>query len=485
MRSRGVISGHFNRRSYLLWTVSALFLIVVLITVLDLQGINSPALKKITNLQVPGADHRLLIISPHPDDESLGAGGLIAEAVANGDQVKVVFMTNGDGFSYGVERYFHLLHPNKKSFLNYGRQRQQEALAATAALGVRAGNALFLGFPDRGTYPIWRSYWSPGQPYTSRSTGQSGVAYQLAVDPGAPYEAPVLLSNLEAVMKDYRPTDIYVTDTSDIHPDHLAAGAFTLAAAAEVQGEDPSFAPNIYSFVIHTSSRQALPVLKGDQIIVPPGYFLDQGNGWYKLPLTTTALAAKTRAIAAYRTQQLVMHTFLDNFERPNELFCLQRQRRLASLDPGSLSGSRVVQWPDAARISFNTEAVPGSLKSNDLRSAYIARSRNDIYLRLNTLGRLGLADSYTVSAYLLPGRSGEPVQRFAWQVTPLRKRVVWLAKPAGYDSSGVSFTYSHNQIDMVLPDVIAANDQYLMFNDDTVIERIPMAQVPWCLLKL
>src|SRR3989337_2566047 len=42
-------------------------------------------------------DH-ILIIAPHCDDETLGCGGVIAEAVRLGVKVKVVMLTNGDGF---------------------------------------------------------------------------------------------------------------------------------------------------------------------------------------------------------------------------------------------------------------------------------------------------------------------------------------------------------------------------------------------------
>ena len=127
--------------------------------------------------------------------------------------------------------------------MNYGQQRQKEALAATAALGVSPDNVSFLGFPDHGVYPIWKSYWDPGRAYRSPSTGQTKVAYQLAVAPGEPYTAPALLNTLRTIMREYRPTDIYVTDTSDIHPDHLATGAFTMAAAAGLEGKIPLSSP--------------------------------------------------------------------------------------------------------------------------------------------------------------------------------------------------------------------------------------------------
>jgi LmbE family N-acetylglucosaminyl deacetylase len=39
---------------------------------------------------------RLLIISPHPDDEVIGCGGLIAKVKKEGGKVFVLFLTNGD-----------------------------------------------------------------------------------------------------------------------------------------------------------------------------------------------------------------------------------------------------------------------------------------------------------------------------------------------------------------------------------------------------
>ena len=50
------------------------------------------------------AETRLMVFAPHPDDESLGAGGLIQRVLNSGGQVRVVFMTNGDGFPEVVEQ---------------------------------------------------------------------------------------------------------------------------------------------------------------------------------------------------------------------------------------------------------------------------------------------------------------------------------------------------------------------------------------------
>lgn len=56
-------------------------------------------------------EQRLLIISPHPDDEVIGCGGIIARVKEEGGEVFVLFLTNGDtkdfsksGNSTGKER---------------------------------------------------------------------------------------------------------------------------------------------------------------------------------------------------------------------------------------------------------------------------------------------------------------------------------------------------------------------------------------------
>ena len=55
---------------------------------------NVAAANALENLLQP--DARILILAPHPDDECLGTGGLIQQALAKGAKVKVVFITNGD-----------------------------------------------------------------------------------------------------------------------------------------------------------------------------------------------------------------------------------------------------------------------------------------------------------------------------------------------------------------------------------------------------
>ena len=80
-----------------------------------------------------------LVLAPHADDESLGCGGLIAEACARGRPPFVLVLTDGAGSHPGSRAY----PPARLAAL-----REAEARAATAALGLPPGRVGFLGLPD-------------------------------------------------------------------------------------------------------------------------------------------------------------------------------------------------------------------------------------------------------------------------------------------------------------------------------------------------
>jgi LmbE family N-acetylglucosaminyl deacetylase len=79
-----------------------------------------------------------LILAPHPDDESLGCGGLIAACVAAGRDPLVVVLTDGAGShksgAYPPERLRAV--------------RAKEVQTAVALLGLAADRVIFLDQPD-------------------------------------------------------------------------------------------------------------------------------------------------------------------------------------------------------------------------------------------------------------------------------------------------------------------------------------------------
>jgi LmbE family N-acetylglucosaminyl deacetylase len=80
-----------------------------------------------------------LILAPHPDDESLGCGGLIAMASACGRPPVIVGVTDGAGS-----------HPNSRSHppARLRATRAAELRDAAEILGVGAERVHFLGLPD-------------------------------------------------------------------------------------------------------------------------------------------------------------------------------------------------------------------------------------------------------------------------------------------------------------------------------------------------
>jgi N-acetylglucosamine malate deacetylase 1 len=76
----------------------------------------------------------VLVIAPHPDDESIGCGGTLYQHAARGDRVVAVFLTSGE------------LGLKQLARGNACRIREAEARQAAAILGISAIH--FLRLPD-------------------------------------------------------------------------------------------------------------------------------------------------------------------------------------------------------------------------------------------------------------------------------------------------------------------------------------------------
>ena len=132
-----------------------------------------------------------VVFAPHPDDETLGCGGLIALKTAAAVPVTIVFMTDGEG-SHARFEPAEIMAP----------RRREEALAACAELGVPASRVIFLGLPD------------------------GGVAARLE---DARREATAILASEPA-------RQVLIPYRGDTTPDHRATAAAVLAAAARSPG---------------------------------------------------------------------------------------------------------------------------------------------------------------------------------------------------------------------------------------------------------
>jgi N-acetylglucosamine malate deacetylase 1 len=157
-----------------------------------------------------GPDADVLVAAPHPDDEVLGCGGSIANHVTAGRRVVIAYLTSGERGSRTV------------AAACLGPRREQEAVAAAAALGVPSDRLVFLRLPDGDLQP--------------------GDLTQLGT-----------VVNL---LRTIRPTVLYVPHPGEASFDHRAAHALCWRAAG-IAGSgsfpewgDPHWVPTVLGYEV-------------------------------------------------------------------------------------------------------------------------------------------------------------------------------------------------------------------------------------------
>lgn len=337
----------------------------------------------------PDVVRRILVIAPHCDDETLGVGGLIADARQAGAEVTVVFLTNGDGFPLAAGRALRDLHLAPNDYIRFATRRQGESLAALSTLGVAPDQVQFLGYPDRGLAPLWEKHWQSDRPYRSRYTGHTRSPYLHAYTRHAVHSGASLFSDLCGLVQATQPTDIYVTHPADDHPDHSAAAAFTQAALLWAQDKGASWAQRarLRYYLVH---RGDWPLPQGShprKPLLPPAGLVALDTRWEVYPLSHRAQNAKRRALERYRSQMAVMGRFLSSFVRENELY-----GSLPDLHARA-NEHRAAVAQDPLRDNVVRYAGP----SADLRGLSVEQEERALRVRITLCGRVSSRVRYTL----------------------------------------------------------------------------------------
>ena len=263
---------------------------------------------------------RVIVFAPHPDDETIAAGGLIQQLTHAGADVHVVFLTNGDGYPEAVRKEFRTTEPTGADFVAFGRRRQHEALVAVHRLGVHRSAVHFLGFPDGGLDQLWQDHWSRSRPYVSPFTDEDSPPYSDAFDPDLDYDGQDLTAAISRLLRDVRPTVIVMPHPDDMHHDHAATAFFVTEAADRLRTHN--VIPHDVTILAYLVHDPLWPPTKAETARLPPpaaDRFTD--TRWFDLPLTTEQQEAKAAALRAYSSQLDIMPDLLNRFLRPNELF--------------------------------------------------------------------------------------------------------------------------------------------------------------------
>ncbi|TCP53722.1 LmbE family N-acetylglucosaminyl deacetylase [Tumebacillus sp. BK434] len=264
----------------------------------------------------PQADEqRLLVIAPHPDDESLAGAALIQQTLQRGGSVRVAVLTNGDGFRRAAAEQFHLRKAGATDLYRLGLLRQQEELTAAKRLGLQEQDVLFLGYPDAGLRHLWSGhFWSSRSPYTGLN-GFDRVPYRRAYQVGNPYCGQALADDLRRILTEFRPTHVLYPDPHDVHGDHWAASAFTQYALAGLP-----LKPSEATYLIHYPQFPKPQRYRPGQALLQPKKLSGIGIRWRQVPLGVSEVEQKRSAVLAHRSQIQVMNDFLTSFVRQNDL---------------------------------------------------------------------------------------------------------------------------------------------------------------------
>ncbi len=325
MQYRRLVTSSVSRRSAF-WSLLVVLAVVAAGTALRVSKPGGPSVfvpfGGISELELrPDASTRLLVISPHPDDESLGAAGLIRRVITAGGSVHVVLATSGDAFPEGVILATHKRTPRAGDFRAYGKTRESETLVAMQRLGVDSSQVRFLGFPDGGLCLIASSYLtSKTRAYESPYTGRRQPPSSERVIRGIGYRGSDVRRELEAVLAAFQPTVVVIPAVEDDHPDHCATAIFA-REALDIFALRHRSAHTVLEYLIHTEGWPDLDESTSSELRPPRGFAV-QGQQWRAFHLNNDELGLKRWTLFnAYPSQTLVIGRFLQAFTRPNELF--------------------------------------------------------------------------------------------------------------------------------------------------------------------
>jgi LmbE family N-acetylglucosaminyl deacetylase len=197
---------------------------------------------------------RLMCVLAHPDDESLGTGGILAKYAAEGVETYLVTATRGEQGWFGSEETY----PGAETL---GQIREAELRTATQVLGVR--EVALLGYVD----------------------GE--------LDQADPFEA---IAKIVAHMRRIKPHVVITFDPNGVygHPDHIAISQLTSAAvlaAADshydgADGWPPHCASKLYYMALTQDALAAYQAAFGELVMCIDGKER-RATGWQDWAITS------------------------------------------------------------------------------------------------------------------------------------------------------------------------------------------------------
>jgi len=264
--------------------------------------------------QIRSSD-RILILAPHIDDETIGAGGIILESLKQKAKVKVVWLTNGDDSLGAYFKEEKKLDLRPEGFVKIGQQRMEEGKKAMEVLGLDEKGLIFLGYPDQGLLSMLSKFYSSTNPYISKGTKIDHNPYFGTLKPGRLYTGENLVADLEEIIDDFSPTMIFVSHPRDYHPDHRATFQFLKKVL-----EEKSHPAKVYAYLVHYPLFPPKKFFDKSGFLYPPKKLFSL-KGWLSFELSDDQIEKKLEAVKQYQSQISKLDNLLFSFVKRNEIF--------------------------------------------------------------------------------------------------------------------------------------------------------------------
>jgi LmbE family N-acetylglucosaminyl deacetylase len=351
--------------------VAAVFLLIFGTSVYAYTSNND--IKYTHSINITSTD-RVLIVAPHPDDETIGGAGIIRYCLENNIPVYVVVVTNGGSGSLGRTRY-------------------NESLKATSILGLPSSNITFFEY-TQGVDSLFNENWDRTIDINGNHT--SNFAYQN----NAPYNGVSLEQNFEAVITNFKPTIIIYPNPEDSNPDHWGTSSFVEYATNKL-----NYNGQMYTYLVHVSAVWPFPRGYFPQTYILPPYFMTDTNKWLVFPISASDEQLEYQAINSYHSQLNNDPTYLLTFVRKNDLFAANKQLTFVknndsvNLMKSSKFPTTIFQDPKGDTLIKPPLEVYYSIFSNlnlfDITDVGFEMDNTTIWMSLKTVGGISKTGVY------------------------------------------------------------------------------------------
>ena len=424
------------------------------------------------------ATDRILVLAPHPDDEVLGAGGVLQQAAAMKLPIKVVFLTYGDSnqWSFLLYRMHPVVFPG--AIETMGLVRHDEAITASRILGVDPRNLIFLGYPDFGTLNIWYYHWNQRPAYKSFMTRVKSVPYKGAYRFGAPYKGEEIVKDLRAILRDFKPTKIFVSHPADHNGDHLGLYLYLRVA---IWDEGMDGAVELYPYLIHYLTWPKPKGFHPEIYLTPPGALADD-EIWRQYHLSALQIVNKKKALQAHKSQYFSSPKYLLSFVKFNELF--------GDIPPLKLHLNQTISIISGQKKLLTTMELPEELNDRE-RSAFVGVDWKSLrWEPKNLIVTIGLskplAQDVDASIYFFGYNEKIPFGRMpkinvrlgilSYSVYDQNKRL---------DQGVVLVNRSLNEVTISVPLGLLGYPQKILTSARTTLGNFPLDNASWVVVEL